>query len=194
MAFPPIGTNNGIEYARSACEMFHAISENAKTLSEVVSEIVVACPFALPGARVIRHLFNIVKMRRLTVDEPECGVCLSAKQDHILSCGHRFCERCVTRLPDRKCPLCKTFISAHYPCCRVRDSGKCCEREGSPYIYVPCGHSKALCKDCHSAASGDKKCAAHVASVAITERHVAQRRVAKRHRTCATVTGPGERE
>ncbi|KAI6119083.1 hypothetical protein EV401DRAFT_1964601 [Pisolithus croceorrhizus] len=41
-----------------------------------------------------------------------CDVCLECYTNgvnipHIISCGHVFCQKCLERLEQKKCPLCR---------------------------------------------------------------------------------------
>jgi len=52
-------------------------------------------------------------------------VCLFAKIEVVLPCGHAFCEACITDWlkKQRECPLCRQSIGTRLSCINKKNSG-----------------------------------------------------------------------
>jgi hypothetical protein len=161
LAFPPIGVNNGMTYFQSAFRLLYSVLaclQNEGSALFKLRSIVFICPFEDDGARVIQHIFNLMRIHNSTRNEPDCVICATMKEDTLLSCGHRFCIRCVLSITDHVyppvCPACRMRIGAYLPCYKLAgcQEFKCCKEpkgEKQAFIFLPCGHHSALCTTCH---------------------------------------------
>lgn len=148
LVMPAIGTNNGVSYAEAASKMFYsivsALNSEPSPVRNRLRGILFLSPCEGAGARTISHIINLFEIYRETRDEPDCPVCFELKQDMVISCGHRFCCRCILALPQHGglCPTCRAPIRHMAPCHKLIDSSdfNCCaeeKRPGSPEGEAP---------------------------------------------------------
>jgi hypothetical protein len=133
VVIPAIGTNNGVSFAEAAGRLFYSIISalncSDAPLRSKLKGILFISPVDGAGARTISHIINLFNVYRETRTEPDCPVCFELKQDMIISCGHRFCCRCILRLPESGvCPTCRAPIRHMSPCHKLVDSADfdCC--------------------------------------------------------------------
>ena len=158
LAFPAIGVNNGISYYQSAYRMFYSVVSCLMLEGNPMrklSGVVFMSPFAddrigsncssgcgcgdststsaSTGVRTVQHLLNVIKAHRASEGEDFCRQCNVMKQDAVLPCGHRICQRCATDIVLKTnastCPVCGKWFIKFYPCYRAIDctSFQCCE-------------------------------------------------------------------
>lgn len=163
LALPCIGTNFCLSYYESAFRMMYSLlgclADPDSPLYRLLG-VVFITPYsddqANTSTRTMQHLFNLFDVYRNTREEPECAICAAFKEDTILSCGHRYCMRCVMDCKS-KCPRCRASpVSAHL-CYEVKDSSDyLCHQladgekppDKVPMVYTPCGHMNVLCDKC----------------------------------------------
>lgn len=133
LVIPAIGTNNGVSFAESACRLFYAVITSLDLEGSAVkgnlSGILFISPLDGAGARMISHMINLFNIFRETLNEPVCPICRNLRQDTVLSCGHRFCGRCILALPEQApCPQCRATIRHMSPCYKIVDCKdfRCC--------------------------------------------------------------------
>jgi hypothetical protein len=162
LVIPAIGTNNGISFAEAACRLFYStiaalsLATPSSPMKSNIRGILFISPLNGPGARTISHIINLFAIYRETRQEPECPVCMVLKQDMVLSCGHRFCGRCVLALCESsggsKCPTCRSVIRHMSPCHKLLDSTnfECCA------AYGQISPSSSSSSSSSSSANGDQ--------------------------------------
>lgn len=166
LIFPTIGTNNGLSFHESAFRMFHGIlacfRNNTSEFHKLASVNVVTLfneDQANTSTRVIQHLFNYMTVYEKTEHNKICMICMDAKVDTILGCGHyAICSRCLSDLKtlgEYNCPLCKKLIEHSYLCANANHTDIfCCENpDKSVHLFIPCGHMVNICVHCW-----EKKC------------------------------------
>lgn len=119
-----------------------------------------------------------------------CNICFDIFKDpRILICGHTFCYKCIIRLSNLKCPICrKTFrieyCTPNYALCSMIEeklktlsqmSNKCANCHNNAFVWCDdCVPLCSLCKSCnkeihkledHKICSLDKKIAQKKVSV-----------------------------
>jgi hypothetical protein len=182
LVIPAIGTNNNISFWQSAISIFYGITlslDDDDSPLHKLSEIKIVSLHSTNwnnSCRVIQHLFNLIKIRNITKDEPECIVCLQSKISCILPCGHRvLCRSCSVTIKrsNSTCPICRASFLRDYDCYKIKEESTfdCCSKfttienneskntkEKVSNIFAPCGHFKTCCVDCGPKFELSKNC------------------------------------
>ncbi len=159
LVFPTIGVNNGINFHKSAFNLFYSIVSCLETeTSELrrMSKIIVMTLFDANqdygGTRAIRHLFNLINVRNGIANNKTCAICVSSKVDTILDCGHYImCSRCLVDIVKigNCCPICKKQIQHAFPCYSVSEIQSCSHTSDKEKILcIPCCHLLESCDAC----------------------------------------------
>jgi hypothetical protein len=173
LIIPTIGVNNGVTYWQSAISIFNGLlsclSEDNSSLHKL-SNIYISTIYSTnenSSVRVINHLFNLIKIYNMTINEKECIVCFEHKVNCILPCNHiQLCKQCSYKIrvnEKNACPICRQTYLTEYDCHEVKDESnfKCCDDENiikEQKIFIPCGHYKSCCVTCGPKYNADNKC------------------------------------
>ena len=78
------------------------LNDLADKLSGLVNENVILS---------VRRSVKSLKSKRDLVDRTMCSICFSYVKNHVLLCGHMFCEGCLRKNPTMRCPNCRERYS-----------------------------------------------------------------------------------
>lgn len=170
LILPTLGVNNGVDYSKVADRLFYGIIDGLSMpdsslgqLSQVVITTLFDPDQDHSSTRVIKHLFNLMNIYiyQNQLNQPECIICQTMKQNIIFGCGHRIiCQHCLQDFlaqNNHLCPICRAPIRQTYPCYLVYDHSEqvCSYCHQSPLthaksgeIFLPCGHYNVACRGC----------------------------------------------